>query len=115
MVIHWVVFLACSGVGHKVKGHATDDVVVDGRFRGEDNIGNDAVDIAAEFGRLRQQDRVIEARRNLLRVKGEWYSRMLVLTGCTRRVAVQPAMSALPPLRMEGERSLHRWTSFIAE
>ena len=60
--------------------------------------------------------RVIEARRNLLRVKGEWYPRMLVLTGCVRQVlAVQAAMSALPPLRMEGERSLHRWTSFVAE
>ena len=59
------------GVGHKVNGHATDDVVVDGRVRGEDHIGNDAADIAAEFGRFRQQDRVNQARRNLLRGEGE--------------------------------------------
>ena len=46
-------------------------MVADGRVRKEDKDGNDAADIAAEFGRLRQPAVVIDARRNLLRVKGE--------------------------------------------
>ena len=41
--------------------------------------GNDAADISADFGRLRQPEAVIVARRNLLRVKKEWYPRMLSL------------------------------------
>ena len=45
----------------------------------EDKEGNDAADIAADFGRLRQPQVVIDARRNLLRVKKEWYPRILTL------------------------------------
>ena len=63
----------------KVKGHATDTMVADGRVRGEDKAGNDAADMAADFGRLPQSDVVFDARRNLLRAKKEWYPRMLVL------------------------------------
>ena len=64
----------------KVKGHATDDAMVaDGRVRKEGKEGNDAADIAADFGRLRQPGGVIDARRNLLRVNKEWYPRVLVL------------------------------------
>ena len=63
----------------KVKGHATDRMVAEGKVRGEDKEGNDAADIAADFGRLRQPEVVIDARRNLLRVKKEWYPRMLSL------------------------------------
>ena len=63
----------------KVKGHATDAMVADGKVRREDKDGNDAADIAADFGRLRQPEVVIDARRNLLRAKKEWYSRVLSL------------------------------------
>ena len=68
-----------------VKGHATDAMVTEGKVRREDKEGNDAADIAADFGRLRQPDVVIDARRNLLRVKKEWYPRAAVpasLYGC---------------------------------
>ena len=63
----------------KVKGHAADVVVVGGRVRAEDKEGNDAADIAADFGRLRQPEGVVDARRNLLRAKKEWYPRILSL------------------------------------
>ena len=48
-------------------------MLADGRVRGEDREGNDAADIAADFGRLRQPEVVINARRMLLRVTKEWY------------------------------------------
>ena len=54
-------------------------MVAEGKVRREDKEGNDAADIAADFGRLRQPEAVIDARRNLLRVKKEWYSRVLSL------------------------------------
>ena len=63
----------------KAKGHATDAMVAGGRDRREDKEGNDAADIAADFGRLRQPEVVNDARRHLLRAKQEWYPRMLVL------------------------------------
>ena len=53
----------------KVKGHATDAMVAEGKVRREDKEGNDAADVAADFGRLRQPVVVIDAGRNLLRVK----------------------------------------------
>ena len=46
-------------------------MVADGRVHKEDKDGKDAADIAADFGRLRQPAVVIDARQNLLRVKGE--------------------------------------------
>ena len=55
----------------KVKGHATDTMVAQGKVRREDKDSKDAADIAADFGRLRQPEVVIDARRNLLRAKKE--------------------------------------------
>ena len=52
----------------KVKGHATQAMVDNGDVRIEDLIGNNGADAAADLGRLRQQDDVITARRDLLRV-----------------------------------------------
>ena len=40
----------------KVKGHATDTMVAEGKVRREDKDGNDAAEIAADFGRLRQPE-----------------------------------------------------------
>ena len=37
----------------KVKGHADDGMVLDGRVREVDRLGNDAADEAADFGRRR--------------------------------------------------------------
>ena len=50
----------------KVKGHADDDMVAVGRVRVEDRIGNDFADRAADFGRRRVSDLIIDVRRRLL-------------------------------------------------
>ena len=56
-----------------VKGHASEDMVVDGRVRGLDRLGNEAADEAADFGRRRVPVHVIDARRNLVGVCNRWY------------------------------------------
>ena len=53
----------------KVKGHATQVMVDNGDVRSEHLIGNDGADTAAELGRLRQQNVVITAVRDLLRTR----------------------------------------------
>ena len=63
----------------KVKGHATPAMVASGDVRVEDLIGNHGADAAADLGRLRQDDEVHTARRNLLRVRRSWYPIMLDL------------------------------------
>ena len=63
----------------KVKGHATPAMVASGDVRIEDLIGNNGADAAADLGRLRQNDEVSAARRNLLRVRRSWYPLMLEL------------------------------------
>ena len=57
----------------KVKGHASEDMVVGGRVRDLDRLGNIAADEAADFGRRRVPVRVIDARRNLVGVCSRWY------------------------------------------
>ena len=57
----------------KVKGHASEDMVVDGRVRDLDRLGNKAADEAADFGRRRVPVHVIDARRNLVGVCSRWY------------------------------------------
>ena len=54
-------------------------MVDNGDVRLEDLIGNDGADTAADLGRLRQQDDVITARRDLLRAPRHWYPIMLDL------------------------------------
>ena len=44
------------------------------RFVGEDKLGNDAADEAADFGRRRVSPAVIDARRNLSGVCSRWYA-----------------------------------------
>ena len=63
----------------KVKGHADEDMVLHGRVREEDKLGNDAADEAADFGRRRASPAVIDARRNLSGVCGRWYPIILDL------------------------------------
>ena len=54
----------------KVKGHADEGMVLDGRVREVDRLGNNATDEAADFGRRRVGNAVIDARRNLSGVCG---------------------------------------------
>ena len=63
----------------KVKGHADEGMVLDGRVRELDKLGNDAADEAADFGRRRVGNAVIDARRNLSGVCGRWYPVVLAL------------------------------------
>ena len=63
----------------KVKGHADEGMVSDGRVRELDRLGNDAVDEAADFGRRWVGLAVIGARRNLSGVCGRWYPVLLDL------------------------------------
>ena len=50
----------------KVKGHADEDMVADGRVRALDRLGNNAADEAADFGRRRIGPAVIDARRKFV-------------------------------------------------
>ena len=56
----------------KVKGHADEGMVLDGRVGEADRLGNDAADEAADFSRRRVGNAVIDARRNLAAVCGRW-------------------------------------------
>ena len=57
----------------KVKGHADEGLVLDGRVREIDRLSSDAADEAADFGRRRVGNAVIDDRRNLSEVCGRWY------------------------------------------
>ena len=63
----------------KVKGHADEGMVADGRVRVLDRLGNNAADEAADFGRRRVSPAVIDARRNLSGVCCRWYPVILDL------------------------------------
>ena len=63
----------------KVKGHADEGMVLHGRVREEDRLGNDAADEAADFGRRRVSPAVIDARRNMSGVCSRWYPIILDL------------------------------------
>ena len=63
----------------KVKGHADEGMVFDGRVRELDKLGNNAADDAADFGRRRVAPAVIDARRNLSGVCARWYPVLLDL------------------------------------
>ena len=63
----------------KVKGHATRAVVDSGHVRLEDLVGNNGADAAADLRKLRQQDDVFTAGRDLLRVRRLWYPIVLDL------------------------------------
>ena len=63
----------------KVKGHADEGMVSDGRVRELDRLGNNAAVEAADFGRRRVGPGVIDARRKLSGVCGRWYPVLLDL------------------------------------
>ena len=62
-----------------VRGHADEGMVLDGRVRELDRLGNNAADEAADFGRRRVGIAVIDARRDLFAVCGRWYPVILDL------------------------------------
>ena len=57
----------------KVKRHADEGMVADGRVRELDRLGNNAADEAADFGRRMVSPAVIDARRNLSGVCSRWH------------------------------------------
>ena len=57
----------------KVKGHADEVMVHNCQVREADRLGNNAADEAADFGRRRVGNAVIDARRNLSGVCNRWY------------------------------------------
>ena len=63
----------------KVKGHATEADVEQGRVRLEDKLGNAEADTAADLGRRHQSERVMDARRALLNAREFGYPTMLQL------------------------------------
>ena len=63
----------------KVKGHADEAMVLDGRVRDLGSLCINAADEAADFGRRRVGPAVIDARRNLSGVCGRWYPVILDL------------------------------------
>ena len=63
----------------KVKGHANEGIVLDGRVGEQDRVRNNAADEAADFGRRWVGPAVIDARRNLSGVCGRWYPVVLDL------------------------------------
>ena len=63
----------------EVKGYADEGMVLDGRVREHDRIGNNAADEAADFGRRRFGNAVIDARRKLSGACGRWYPVLLDL------------------------------------
>ena len=65
----------------KVKGHADEGMVSDGRVRELDRLGNNAADEAADFGRRTVGPGVIDAGRNLSGVCGRWCPVLLDLHG----------------------------------
>ena len=56
----------------KVKGHATEADVDQGRVREEDKLGNAEADSAADLGRQHQPESVMDVRRILLQVRTHW-------------------------------------------
>ena len=60
-------------------GHADEGMVLQGRVRGVDRLGNDAADEAADFGCRRVGNSVIDARRDLSGACGRWYPVVLDL------------------------------------
>ena len=63
----------------KIKGHADEGMVLEGRVRELDRLGNNAADEAADFGWRRVGPAVIDARRNLSGVCGRRYPVILDL------------------------------------
>ena len=63
----------------KVKGHAEDSDVQQGRVRLENQLGNAEADTAADLGRPHQSEVLIYCRRRLLRVRSHRYPIMLQL------------------------------------
>ena len=65
----------------KVKGHAEDVDVQQGRVRLLDKQGNADADAAADLGRRHQSEILIDARRRLLNTRSYWYLLCMISIG----------------------------------
>ena len=65
----------------KLEGHADESMVLHGLVRDSHRFGNSAADDAADFGRRRVGNAVIDARRNFCGVCGRWYLLFLTFIG----------------------------------
>ena len=63
----------------KVKGHAEDVDVQQGRVRLVDQQGNAEANAAADLGRRHQSEVLLDARRRLLKARSHWYPIMMDL------------------------------------
>ena len=91
----------------KVKGHATDADVEQGRVREEDKFGNAEADTAAVLGRRLQSEEAMDVGRALLNALEFWYPIVLQLHRFTValsrvRVGVDLAMLLGPPGFLHG-------------
>ena len=82
LLIERMLHLRCLDTARitKVKGHAVEGMVLDGRVKEVDRLGNDAADEAADFVRRRVVNAVIDARRNLSGVCGRWYHLLFLIS-----------------------------------
>ena len=81
MVTCWLLLSASYAGGgfhntavSKVKGHADEGMVAQGRVREMDRIGNNEADAAADLGRKRVHHTVSDARRTFNRACINWLS-----------------------------------------
>ena len=74
----------------KVKGHAEDVDVQQGRVRLLDKHGNAEADNAADLGRRHQSEILIDAQRRLLGTRGHWYP---IMTDLHRFMIAIPRVS----------------------
>ena len=90
----------------KVKGHADEGMVLDGRVRELDRFGNDA-----DFGRRSVGDPVIDARRILSGVCGRWYPVLLDLhrffIAISRAVVIHDGKGGIAPDPMVWSAGAH--------
>ena len=63
----------------EVKSHADKFLVADGQVRAEGFLGKNHADTAADLGRLRQTESVIDAHRAVLQVRRQWHPTVMDL------------------------------------
>ena len=87
----------------KVKGYADAEMVRVGHVLGLDELGNDATDEAADFGRRRVDPAVIDARCKLSGVCRRWYPIILNL----HRFFIAISRAVVNPVDCEWRRLVH--------
>ena len=91
----------------KVKGHATDADVEQGRVRAEYKFGNDEADTAADLGWRHQSETITDARRVLLNAREFWCPIVLQLHRFMVAI-VQASVNHWPQTTKDESRHHHR-------